>query len=299
MTANPYKNCMLCPRRCKADRTLRSGFCGMGADIMAARAGLHFYEEPFLSGTCGSGTVFFSGCSLGCVYCQNSSISSGHTGFRISEERLSEIFIEQQQRGAHNINIVTGTHFTPSIAAALKSAKEAGLSVPVIWNSSAYELPETLKMLDGLIDIWLPDFKTRSHELSARYMNAPGYPEAAEASLDYMVRSCGAPVFDSSTKLMTRGVVVRHLVIPGNTKDSKNVLRYLYKTYKDSIWISVMSQYTPLSEMPYPELNRTVTSREYNSVISYALDLGITNALIQEGESAGESFIPVFDGTGL
>ena len=339
-----YKNCTLCPRNCGIDRSVRQGLCGCGSTLKAARAGLHYYEEPFLSGTNGSGTVFFSGCSLGCIYCQNSPISRDGFGLEISEVRLAQIFLEQQQRGAHNINLVTGTHFTPSIAKALRDARARGLTLPVVWNSSGYEKPETLQMLQGLVDIFLPDFKTMSSRLGQRYMKAPDYPEWAGKSLEAMVNMTGEAQFipfgqDAADRnaadtegagyegegvLMSSGVVVRHLVIPGQLEDSKSVLRYLYETYGDRIWISLMSQYTPVGvfaeeELPaqvvvqgrdhkavreemrrnYPELCRPVSYKEYDEAVDYAISLGIENCMIQEDETASDSFIPAFDGAGI
>lgn len=334
-----YQHCTLCPRNCGIDRSVRQGFCGCGNKLKAARAGLHYYEEPFLSGTNGSGTVFFSGCSLGCIYCQNSPISRDGFGLEISEERLSQIFLEQQQRGAHNINLVTGTHFTPSIAKALRDARARGLTLPMVWNSSGYEKPETLQMLQGLVDIFLPDFKTMSSQLGQRYMKAPDYPEWAGKSLETMVNMTGEAQFvplgqktadssdaayDGEGVLMIRGVVVRHLVIPGQLEDTKAVLRYLYETYGDRIWISLMSQYTPLGVFAekesrdkavmqdrnhktdreelrrnYPELCRPVSYKEYDEAVEYAISLGIENCMIQEEETASDSFIPAFDGAGI
>ena len=294
---NYYENCTLCPRRCGVNRRETKGYCGMGDQLFAARAGLHFYEEPYISGESGSGTVFFSGCSLKCVFCQYWQISRDGFGKEISTDRLSEIFLEQQGRGALNINLVTGTHFTPSIAEALRKAKAGGLQIPVLWNSSAYEEVETLRMLEGLVDIWLPDFKTLDEGLAKKYYNAPDYPEAAKRALDYMVSVSPEPVFEGD--LMVSGVNVRHLVMPGATADSRNVISYLYSTYKDRIWISIMNQYTPVTAQPYDELNRKTTRREYERVVNFAIDLGITQAMIQEGDTAKESFIPVFDGEGI
>lgn len=316
-----YRVCRICPRECGVDRYVHSGYCGCKAAIKAARAGLHYYEEPFLSGVNGSGTVFFSGCSLGCVYCQNGQISRDLYGIEISEERLSDIFMEQQDvRNAHNINLVTGTHFLPSIAEALKMARDQGLHIPVIWNSSGYEKPESLRLLDGLVDIFLPDFKTMDPELGARYMHAPDYPDRAKEALACMAEMAGETVFyelpgslaGSSEEaaytgeevLMKQGLVVRHLVIPGHTEDSKQVLAYLYRTYGERIWISLMSQYTPVgrftqNDESFPELCRTLTAAEYDEVVDYAIDLGIENCMIQEEDVANDSFIPAFDGTGI
>jgi len=316
-----YRACRICPRECGVDRYVHKGYCGCGAAVKAARAGLHYYEEPFLSGTRGSGTVFFSGCSLGCVYCQNGQISRDLYGVEISVKRLADIFLEQQNvRNAHNINLVTGTHFLPSIAEALKMAKDKGLQIPVIWNSSGYEKPEYLRLLDGLADIFLPDFKTLDPELGTRYIHAPDYPDRAKEALACMAEMAGDTVFydlpdrpapsaddDAYTGeavLMKQGLVVRHLVIPGHTEDSKQVLSYLYQTYGDRIWISLMSQYTPVGRFAhhdesFPELCRTLTAAEYDEVVDYAIDLGIENCMIQEEDVADDSFIPLFDGSGI
>ena len=291
-----YQNCTLCPRGCGINRFERPGPCGCGSPVKAARASLHFYEEPFLSGTRGSGTVFFSGCPLKCVFCQNIALSKDAYGYEISVERLAEIFLEQQARGAHNLNLVTGTHFTPSAAEALRLAKQNGLSIPVLWNSSGYEKPETLSLLRGLVDIWLPDFKTMDPEIAGAYFRAPDYPKAAKKSLAFMV-SASELCFQND--MMVSGVVVRHLMLPGHLADTKNALRYLSETYGDRIWISLMNQYTPMGTLPYPELNRKVSKRAYEAAVDYAISLGIEQCLIQEGGTAKDSFIPVFDGSGI
>ena len=293
---------MLCPRNCGTDRTVSAGFCGCGAKIKAARAGLHFYEEPFLSGVRGSGTIFFSGCSLKCVFCQNIELSRDAFGYEITTKRLAEIFLEVQETGAHNLNLVTGTHFTPSIAASLKEAKENGLSIPVLWNSSGYEKPDTLKLLEGLVDIWMPDFKTLSPDTAGRYYHAPDYPDRAKEALDYMV-SVSSLKFETDPEtgeeMMKSGVLVRHLCMPKSLPDTKNVLRYLSETYGNRIWISLMNQYTPMGELPFEELNRTVSGRSYERAVDYAIELGIEQCMIQEGGAIGDSFIPAFDGTGI
>jgi putative pyruvate formate lyase activating enzyme len=296
MTDGLYSNCRLCPRNCQTDRTKKTGYCGQTARLKAARAGLHMYEEPFISGKNGSGTVFFSGCSMKCVFCQNIKISRDNKGFEITKERLSEIFIEQQNRGAHNINIVTGTHFTPDIAEAIGLAKEKGLKIPVVWNSSGYEKRETLMLLEGLVDIWMPDFKTLSPELGKRYFNAADYPKYAMDALDYMV---SVSKIEFEDDMMISGVIVRHLMMPGSLMDTKKVLKYLSSTYGGRIWISLMNQYTPMGNMPFEELNRAVSKREYDRAVDYAIKLGIEQCMIQEGETVSESFIPEFDGTGI
>ena len=276
--------------------------------MQAARAALHFYEEPFLSGQSGSGAVFFSGCSLQCVYCQNREISrENYFGIGITPKRLKEIFFELKAKGALNINLVTGTHFTPDIADAIRMAKEEGFDFPVIWNSSGYELPETLKLLDGLVDIYLPDFKTLDSALAGRYMNAPDYPERAKEALEEMFRQTGQIVMDRSEKacsesedgLMKRGVCVRHLMTPGNLEDTKAVLEYLAERFQDQIWTSLMSQYTPMASFPQEELNRKVDPDEYEEAVDYVIKLGLANCMIQEGDAADESFIPAFDGEGI
>ncbi len=294
-----YDNCTLCPRLCKVDRTTgKTGHCGCTADLMVSRAALHMWEEPCISGTEGSGTVFFSGCNLHCVFCQNKEISGRDPyGKIISTDRLAEIFFELKKKGANNINLVTPTHYIPSVAIALKKAKEDGLNLPIVYNTSGYELPESLKLLEGLVDIWLPDFKYLYPE-TAGFSNASDYPEVAKKALAEMVRQAGEPVFDEETGLIKRGVIVRHLVLPGHIKESCRILDYLHETYGDKIYISIMNQYTPFPESFCPEvpkeLRRLVTKREYDKVIDHALSIGIKNGFTQEGEAASESFIPSF-----
>ena len=267
--------------------------------LRVGRAALHMWEEPCISGTRGSGTVFFSGCSLGCIFCQNRELSSGGLGKEISEERLAEIFLELQEQGAANINLVTGEHFVPGILEGLTLAKEQGLTLPVVYNSSGYEKPETIRLLKDSVDIWLPDFKYWDDELGLRFSRVPDYRERAMKAIDEMVRQTGTCVFDEEGYLR-KGVVVRHLLLPGHVKNSREVLRYLHDTYGNRIYISIMSQYTPLSkELPFEELNRKVTRREYERLLDHALELGIENGFFQEGEAAKESFIPDFNGEGV
>lgn len=292
---NPLEQCKLCPRSCGSNRAAgQTGYCGMSAEVKVARASLHMWEEPCISGTNGSGTVFFTGCPLKCVYCQNRTIAIGSTGERISIERLSEIFIELQEKGAHNINLVTPTHYVPQIVEALKSAKEKGLHIPIVYNTGSYEKAETIQALEGLVDIYLPDCKYYDSELAAKYSNAPDYFKVASDAIEEMVRQVGKPMFEGN--LMKRGVIVRHMILPGHTKDSRKIIERLYKTYGDDIYISIMNQYTPLPQMKnFPEINRRITAREYDKVVDYAISLGIENAFIQEGETAKESFIPDFE----
>ena len=294
-------DCILCPRACHADRLDDGvGYCGQTADIMAARASLHYWEEPCISGTSGSGTVFFSGCNLRCVFCQNHNIALGKAGRVITPEHLVKIFLQLQEQGANNINLVTPTHFLPQIVIALQQAKNQGLSIPIVYNTGSYESPEALRHLDGLVDIYLPDLKYFSPELSAAYSHAPDYFEIACAAIAEMYRQGLDPVMDPDTGLMQRGMIVRHLLLPGQAKDSKKILRYLHETYGDHIYISIMNQYTPLPQVADIEaLNRTVTPEEYDRVLRFAERIGIEQGFRQEGSSACESFIPEFDERGL
>ncbi len=300
-TTTLLTNCIMCPRECGVNRlTGATGYCGVGAELIVARAALHLWEEPCISGTTGSGTVFFGGCNLKCLFCQNHAIAIGDCGKTISIERLSEIFLELQKKGAANINLVTPTHFVAQIRDALILAKAQGLTLPIVYNTGGYEKPETLKLLEGLVDIYLPDFKYYSGALSAAYSQAPNYFTHACQALQEMYRQVGSPCFDPGTGLMQRGIIVRHLLLPGQTKDSKKILRYLFETYGNRIYISIMNQYTPLPHVAHlPELNRPVTADEYDRVVNFALRLGIENAFIQEGETATESFIPPFDLEGV
>lgn len=294
-----YTSCTLCPRNCHVDRTAnQTGFCGMSNLIQVARASLHMWEEPCISGTNGSGTVFFTGCNLKCVFCQNHSIAIGQKGKEVSPSRLADLFLMLQDKGAHNINLVTPSHYIPGIAEALTLAKSRNMSLPVVYNTSGYDSVQSLSMLDGLIDIYLPDFKYVSQTLSQRYSHAPDYFQVAAKSLAEMYRQVSDPIFEGD--LIQKGVIVRHLVLPGCAEDSKAVIRYLYETYGDRIFISIMNQYTPLPHIvSYPELNRKITDAEYDEVVDYAIDIGVEQGFIQEGDTASESFIPDFDFTGL
>lgn len=297
--AEKMKHCTLCPRKCGVDRTAQVGYCKMPAELMAARAALHMWEEPCISGEEGSGTVFFSGCNMGCVFCQNGTIADGIVAKPLSIERLSEIFLELQGKGANNVNLVTPTHYMPQIKAALVLAKEQGLTLPVLYNSSGYECVESLKELEGLVDIYLPDMKYVSPELSAKYSKTGDYFRCAKEALKEMVRQIPKPEFDDRG-MMKKGVIVRHLVLPDCLTDSKRVLRYLHQNFGERIYISIMNQYTPMKEFAdMPELNRTLTQEEYDEIIDYALELGIEQGFIQEGETAKESFVPLFDYEGL
>lgn len=286
--------CNMCPRECNIDRERSKGFCQMSDILKVSRAALHMWEEPCISGKEGSGTVFFSGCTLRCVFCQNRDIAAGRSGKEISIERLSEIFLELMEKGANNINLVTPTHYTRQIIKALDIAKNQGMNLPIVYNTSGYEKTDTIKMLEGYVDVYLPDFKYVSSDISGKYSGAKDYYIYAKDALSEMVKQTGKPKFDER-RIMTKGVIVRHLILPGCSEDSKAVIEYLYNTYGDDIYISIMNQYTPFGMENYPELNRKVTTYEYNKVVNYAIELGITNGFVQEGSAASESFIPDFD----
>lgn len=290
--------CRLCPRRCGVDRTKTVGFCGQNEEIRISRAAPHMWEEPCISGERGSGTVFFCGCTLGCVYCQNYRISrrSEEKYTPVTSGRLAEILLELQKTGVHNINLVTPTMFVPKIADAIDTARAGGLTLPVVYNTSGYELPETLDIMGERIDIYLPDFKYLPADLAKKYSFAEDYPEHAARSLDHAVNRIGKAVFDEDG-MMRRGVIVRHLLLPGQVKESMALLDRLFALYGNDIYYSLMSQYTPTAGLDgnrYPELRRRVTTYEYDKLVDHALNLGITNAFIQDGTSAKESFIPAF-----
>ena len=295
--------CDLCPRKCLVDRKKgEKGICGQTENLKVARAALHFWEEPCISGDAGSGAVFFSGCPLHCVFCQNENIANGTVGKEISLERLVDIFLELQEKGANYINLVTPGHFVPQIVKALDQAKKEGLTLPVVYNTSSYETVDTIKMLEGYVDIYLPDFKYMSPVLSKKYSHAPDYAEVAKAAIAEMVRQTGKAVFVNGDEdnLILRGTIVRHLTLPGCMEDSMQILKYLHETYGDTIYISIMNQFTPLSNLEkYPELNRRITDEEYEALVDYAIDIGIENGFIQEGDTAEESFIPAFDCEGV
>ena len=295
--------CDLCPRKCLVDRKKgEKGICGQTENLKVARAALHFWEEPCISGDAGSGAVFFSGCPLHCVFCQNENIANGTVGKEISLERLVDIFLELQEKRANNINLVTPGHFVPQIVKALDQARKEGLTLPVVYNTSSYETVDTIKMLEGYVDIYLPDFKYMSPGLSKKYSHAPDYAEVAKAAIAEMVRQTGKAVFVNGDEdnLILRGTIVRHLTLPGCMEDSMQILKYLHETYGDTIYISIMNQFTPLSNLEkYPELNRKITDEEYETLVDYAIEIGIENGFVQEGDTAEESFIPAFDCEGV
>ena len=295
---NYYKNCAICPRNCHINRYYEKGFCHQTNKIRVSLAKPFFYEEPPISGTNGSGTIFFSGCNLKCCYCQNMEISKYNKGKTISIKRLSEIMIELQEKKVHNINLVTPTMFVPSIIKAIQLARKKGLNIPIIYNSSGYENIETIKMLNGYIDVYLPDFKYFDNKYAIKYSNAPNYLENVQKAIDEMVKQTGPCLFDKKG-LIQKGVIVRHLVLPTLQNDTKKILNYLYTTYKDDIYISIMNQYTPNKEIIYKELQYPLKEKEYDNIIDYALNLGIKNAFCQIDGTCKESFIPSFNYEGI
>lgn len=357
------ENCRLCARSCGVNRMKnRAGRCGQTEELVVARAALHMWEEPCISGKEGSGAVFFVGCPLGCVFCQNREIARGRvardessraeneishrrgeqsaveveTSYRrdrqpieaeetshrkgelpaaadgishrgdeqpgkiISVDRLAEIFLELQGQKANNINLVTPTHYVPQIVEAVREARKKGLHIPIVYNTGSIETPETVHMLEDTVDIFLPDLKFCGRNIAGRYAHLPAYFDIATKAIGEMVRMRGEAAFDERG-MMTRGVIVRHMVLPGHTKDSKEILRFLWENFGDRIYVSIMNQYTPMPgiEREFPELGRRVTRREYDRVVDYALELGFSNAFVQEGPTAEESFIPAFDGAGV
>lgn len=288
--------CNICPRRCGADRENGSlGFCGASNKIRIARAALHFWEEPCLSGKNGAGTVFFSHCNMKCVYCQNYRISTRGAGHEVSIGELAEIFLDLQSQGANNIDLVTPTHYALDIAEAVKKAKNSGLHIPVLYNCGGYESVETLKRLEGIIDIYMPDMKYYRDKYAVKYSSAPKYFETACAALEEMYRQTGAVVLDKNG-IMQSGVIVRHMMLPGLMLDTKKIMDYLFDTYGNNIYISLMSQYTPLKNVErFPELNRKIDMKKYNSIVDYCMNRGMENVFIQEGSAAKESFIPCFE----
>lgn len=301
-----YKQCSLCPRGCNTNRYQAAGFCGCTSELTAARAALHRWEEPCISGIHGSGTIFFSGCSLRCCFCQNYKISSGGFGKSISPERLAEIFLELQAQKAHNINLVTASQYLPSILKALKLAKDK-LTIPIVYNCGGYETIESIQALSPYIDIWLPDLKYYSSTLSERYSKAPDYFSVASRAVAEMIRLTGKPVFEdyrennTSCHLMKRGVIIRHMALPGAKQDSIQLLRWINNSLPKGMYLlSLLSQYTPCHEsIKYPEINRRITSYEYNKIIDTAIELGLTDGFMQKKSSAKEEYTPPFELEGI
>ncbi len=291
-----YKACTLCPRACGVDRTAgKLGRCRSSALPRVAHTMLHHWEEPCISGVRGSGTVFFSGCPLGCVYCQNHEISGKYIGAEYDEKSLAALFLSLEGQGAHNVNLVTATHYIPHVAEAIRIAKDEGLTLPVVYNTSGYETEASLSLLHGRVDIYLTDVRYHSARTASLYSEAPDYPTVAMAALSAMQGQVGKPLFDGDG-LMKKGVIVRLLLLPEHLIEAKQILRDVFRAYGDRVYISLMSQYTPpvgIAEK-HPALSHTVTPYEYASLVAYARALGVTRAFTQEESSASESFIPPF-----
>lgn len=293
------KNCNLCPRNCGINRFEKTGFCKSGVNIKAARASVHKWEEPCISGEKGSGTVFFTNCNLDCVFCQNYEISHEGHGREISIDRLSDIFIELQEKEVHNINLVTPTHFIPQIREGLILGKKKGLNIPVVYNSSAYENVEALKSLEGLVDIYLPDLKYYDDKLSIKYSKAPGYFKSASKAVLEMYRQVGVPVFDENG-IMKKGLMIRHLMLPGGLFDSKKIVDWVLKNLPRDVYLNIMCQYTPLGRAcKYPELNKKLNQKHYEALTDYAVSNGLESGFIQEFDSADEEYVPEFDLQGI
>lgn len=289
-----FIKCDLCPRKCLVNRHKNTGICGMKDKLVVAKAYLHMWEEPCISGVNGSGTIFFSGCNLKCIFCQNKDISTKLVGKEITIEEFANICLNLQKQKASNINLVTPTHFVPLIVEGIKIAKEKGLIIPIVYNTSGYESIETIKLLNGIVDVYLPDLKYYDDIYAIKYSHAPSYFDIASSAINEMFKQVGTNKFDENG-IMVKGVIVRHLMMPGLKEDTKKILDYLYRTYHNNIYISIMNQYTPIKHFEkYHELNNKITNEDYDEVIDYAIDLGIEKAFIQEGNTASESFIPDF-----
>ena len=297
---NLYKNCSICPRNCRIDRTKgQIGYCQSGHEIKAALASVHMWEEPPISGSCGSGTIFFSGCNLRCVFCQNYTISSENSGKTISTERLSEIMLEQQAKGVHNINLVTATHFIPSIIKAVQKAKNNGLKIPIVYNTGGYEKVESIKMLEGTVDIYLPDIKYFSPVLSLKYSGASDYFDYASEAVLEMYHQTGNNIYDDNG-IMKSGVIIRHMIMPSHKEDSYKVLDWIRDNIGTEACVSLLSQYTPAyNAEKYKEINRKLMSLEYTRVIEHFFDIGLKNGFMQEKSSAESKYTPIFDLSGL
>ncbi len=292
--------CNQCPRNCNIDRNTKTGFCGVPGQLKVARAFLHMWEEPCISGTNGSGTIFFSGCNLKCIYCQNYHISQDNFGKIITIERLKEIFIELQQKGAHNINLVNPSHYTQPIRQAVAELKsEDKLKIPVVYNSNGYETADTLKTMEGLVNVYLPDIKYFSEETSLQYSKAKDYPEVSRRAVLEMYRQVGSPVLDDAG-IIRKGLIIRHLILPGHTKESINVLNWISDNLPKSVYVSLMSQYTPFYRAEkHAEINRPITRREYEKVVDHLYKLGLEEGYVQERQSADTQYIPDFNLDGV
>lgn len=293
---NILKSCELCPRNCTVNRYEKVGYCKANEKIKVALASVHMWEEPIVSGNNGSGTIFFSNCNLKCVYCQNYKISEGF-GKYISIDRFSDICIELQNKMVNNINLVTPTHYVPQIVKGIKLARKKGLKIPVVYNTSSYENVDTINLLKGTIDVYLADLKYYDDSYAVRYSNAREYFKVASRAIEEMYNQVGDPIIEN--EIITKGVIVRILLLPGLLEDAKKLVKYLYSKYKDHIYISLMNQYTPVRKTKYAELNQKVRQEDYDDLVDYACDLGVVNAFVQESDAISESFIPNFDKRGV
>lgn len=289
---NTLKKCDLCPRNCLVNRYEKVGYCRAKAKLKIALASIHMWEEPVISGCDGSGTIFFSHCNLGCIFCQNYKIRNGY-GKEITIKRFSEICLELQSRGANNINLVTPTHYVPLIRKGLIQAKNRGLIIPIVYNTSSYENESTIDSMKGLVDIYLADLKYYDDNYAKKYSNCNNYFEVSTKAIKRMVEQVGSPIIHNG--LMKRGVIVRVLLLPGLLEDAKKIIKYLYDEYHDDIYISIMNQYTPVDKYVYEELNNKVAESVYDELVNFAYDIGVRNAFIQEGETQNDSFIPNFN----
>jgi len=291
--------CNICPRNCNINRSINKGYCNTSLDVKVAKAFLHKWEEPFISGKNGSGTVFFTGCNLKCVFCQNYKISQLNYGKTLNTKELASLFISLQNKGAHNINLVSPTIYIHQIKTAILLAREKGLSIPIIYNTNAYENVKSLQALDGLINIYLPDLKYYSNILSKKFSKANDYFKHATQAILEMYRQVGVPHFNHDG-ILENGLVIRHLILPGCIEDTKKILLWIKNNLPKEIYISLMGQYTPFYKAKnYPELNRTITQQEYEEAINYFFEIGLENGFVQETTSASEKYIPEFDLEGL
>ena len=293
MKFKELEKCMLCPRNCGINRYETIGFCGASSELMISYYSLHMWEEPIISNKNGSGTIFFTNCNLKCIFCQNNNISHEGYGKEVSLDRFKEIILELQEKGANNINLVTPTHYVPQIAYVLHNIRDKELKIPVVYNTSSYENVNTIKLLNGLVDVYLADFKYFDNGLGKKYSKCDNYRDIAINSIKEMYKQTNNIIIEDG--LIKKGLIVRILILPGEIEDAKNIIKYLYDEYKDNIIISIMNQYTPIKKLKYDNLNRKVWDSEYDEVINYAYDLGVRNAFIQEGDTQDESFIPKFD----
>lgn len=296
---NLLRNCKLCPRNCGVDRTRKTGFCKSNDKVKIALVSLHQWEEPCLTGENGAGTIFFANCNLRCCFCQNYNISQLNEGVEINNQRLAEIFLEQQERGAANIDLVTPTHYVPQIVTALQIAKLNGLNLPIVYNSNGYENTDTIELLRNYVDIFLPDLKYFNNDSAIEYSNAPNYFEIATLAIKKMFEVAGEIEFSDDGQLK-RGVMVRHLILPNHRHESMKIVEWLYKTFGDSIYISLMNQYTPMfNASEHKKISRRLTTFEYDSVVNFAFELGVKNCYVQIGKTASKDFIPNFDLSGV